>query len=293
MSKIENIAKPTWRWLFTVPFGFMTVYNLYRQEINPKLPPLITFLRNWQWTTWFLLLLLVSALILIEGLVRDKNDAQKNLRTYSSVKSESQSGGVTAGTIGAVNISNLPQNDKKQEQPQKPTVNWDSVEFLPWNPILSERAKCGIEVFNNKEQSIDDCSAELVEIYEEMEGQYIPCYGERKAELPCMLAWEISNEAVYEKIEIERSKHRYVGITYPDGWSSVGGYNQTYYVIRGKNFKYAWPNSRTVIAEIELSCKVNRESPIPKRIFAKILRQHDKFTVTEITNEPPKAFKQA
>lgn len=198
------------------------------------------------------------------------------------MKAKAKRGGQSVA-IGKNNFGTINQIFNKEQKQKTVPANWNSVKFLPWNPILSDRAKCGIEIINNKRQSIEDCYAELIEIYEEMEGQYFPCYGERKAELPCFLAWEISNESVYEKIEIESTKHRYLGITYP----SFGINNFTYYVIKGKNFTYGWSNSGNVVAEIEVSSKINGESPRPKRLFVKMSRQNNKFTVEQITNEFP------
>ena len=69
-SKWNYIVKPIWRWIVTIPIGLITAYDLYRQQINPNAPLIIDWLPNIQWFSWLLFLLLVIALIIIEGLWR-------------------------------------------------------------------------------------------------------------------------------------------------------------------------------------------------------------------------------
>ncbi len=107
MGKIKFKSKPNWKWLFTTPFGLMTFYNIFRQEINPNLPPLINFVKNWHWIIWLFLLLLVSAIIVIEGLLRRLKEAEKIAQANSLVRSEMQKGGVTAGHIETLTVSTV------------------------------------------------------------------------------------------------------------------------------------------------------------------------------------------
>lgn len=97
------------------------------------------------------------------------------------------------------------------EPEQKGSLNWSNINFTTWNPIMNNTtAKCGVEVINNSGDKISDCYVELVGLYDENDGEYIDTYAEIKSHLPCKLAWQIHNEFVYEKTEIESTDSRYL-----------------------------------------------------------------------------------
>ena len=60
MEKLQFIAKPKWWWLVGIPWGFLGAYNLYRQEINTKAPPIFDITDDVHWIVWFLIFLIVQ-----------------------------------------------------------------------------------------------------------------------------------------------------------------------------------------------------------------------------------------
>jgi hypothetical protein len=167
-------------------------------------------------------------------------------------------------------------------------ANWENVEFKSWSSNQGNLAKCAIEIINNKQENITDCYAELCHIYEKREGQYSLLIIGDEGELPCILPWGQGQEPIYDKIEIEIGKHRFLGMTYSEYVINI-----SQYVIKGKNFRYTWPENgrniyvRLIIAEMEISGKINDFQLKPKHLFVYIMRQHDYFEITEITTNPP------
>ena len=164
-------------------------------------------------------------------------------------------------------------------------IDWEGIEFKVWNPLLSDNVKGGIEITNNKAQDIDNYYVELLEIHQEIsENEYIGLYTPRKADLPCMLAWQINNESVYEKISIEIGKSKYLGIAYNKWWMS--GIERVSIV--GKNFEHPMSNDEIYILEVENSGKINGKSLRPMKHFVRVSLKNNRFVVEEIINELPK-----
>jgi hypothetical protein len=70
MGIIKLVLKQNWRLRYDILLGFLTLYNLNRQEISLLTPPLITWLNLNPWVIWLVLFLLLFMTIIIEGLIR-------------------------------------------------------------------------------------------------------------------------------------------------------------------------------------------------------------------------------
>jgi len=167
-----------------------------------------------------------------------------------------------------------PDNDK-------PHVNdWNGVDFLEWNPRMNHTsAKCGVEVINNGNSKISECYVELIALLEENNGEYINIYEEIKSHLPCILAWQIHNKFIYEKIEIERTDNPYLAITY----------NEEFLCIKGeKDFVYAWLPQGHVVAKIKIWGKIGKKSLPAKILFVEMFANSQRVTALAITEKLPK-----
>jgi hypothetical protein len=162
--------------------------------------------------------------------------------------------------------------------------SWDRVEFVIWNPSQVHRAHCGIEIINNKRTSLNYCYSEILNIYELRNQKYKHV----RVEPPHTLAWIINNKDSYEKIEIEPTKHKYVGLVFGTSWTGINGNYKNFYAVLGKDFSHNWPEEISeMIVEVEISGKIDNNSITPKKLFATIFRTGNEFTVTEVTDVRP------
>src|SRR6266511_5961913 len=98
MQKALRIIEILFGVLVGLPVFVMTVYNLYRQEVNPAAPPLINILPNWHWAIWLSILLFICvAMLILEHFRRNAEG--------SSVKSHADSRGQSLAAGRDMNIN--------------------------------------------------------------------------------------------------------------------------------------------------------------------------------------------
>lgn len=171
-------------------------------------------------------------------------------------------------------------NKVEEMKDEKASINWIGIRFEKWDARFSNvSARCGIEIINNSDYKISECYVELIELFEENNGEYINIYGELKSQLPCLLAWQIHNEFVYGKIEIEKTDSRYLAISYDEDYLCIKG---------EKDFRYAWSPHGHVVAEIKVRGKIGAESMSPKNLFVEMYRDGRRVTTKGITDKFPK-----
>jgi len=145
-NQVEYIAKPLWRWIFLVPFGFMAAYSVWRQEMNPNLPALINIVSDWHWSVWVLIILLVVVAIVIEGLWRYNRSISK---TTDHDYTNSVQTNLATGSVIANKISNSPISIQYQTEPTKlspprvdpivKTRKWGQLRWAGLSPAGNER----------------------------------------------------------------------------------------------------------------------------------------------------------
>ena len=64
MQKTKRIIKIVF-WVLGLPVSGITIYNVYRQELDISAPPLISILPNWHWAIWLSILLFIFIIRLI------------------------------------------------------------------------------------------------------------------------------------------------------------------------------------------------------------------------------------
>lgn len=164
------------------------------------------------------------------------------------------------------------------------TDEWKDMEVKAWNPEVGNFVQGGIEIANNKAQNIKDCYVELIEIYQkDKDKRIVGLYRERNTSLPSQLAWQINNDQLYERIEIEKSKRRQVAIAYSSWFIS----DVSIPSIKGKNFDHSISEGDSYFLEIEVIGKIHDETLMPKRIFVALSYLSHRFVIEKITNELP------
>jgi hypothetical protein len=100
MQKTLRIIEILTGGLVGLPVFVMTVYNLYRQEVNPSAPPLIDVLPDWHWAIWLSVLLLICLFIVILEFYRNssKDNSQQNTKTNNA----------KSGSIALQDVNNSP-----------------------------------------------------------------------------------------------------------------------------------------------------------------------------------------
>jgi len=250
--------------------------------------------RSIPWYFWVSVGLFIWVVGIVIELVKYHNRKPKETLTKIEKTPSAQSSNQSGGNVLAIGANYAPiyqgRNDEKKESPKKkPSPNWNKVEFSPWNPIFSNvSAKCGIEIINNSKHRIDECYVELIALFEKINGEYSNIYEETKSQLPCILAWQIHNRFVYEKIELERTVNRYLAVSYIEGTEGA----LYHFFIKGEeNFLYAWPleeGEGNVIVELKVFGKIANETLTPKTLFIKMFSNGRRVTTDEVTNEFPK-----
>lgn len=158
--KLDYIAKPLWRWIFLIPFGFMAGYSTWRQEMNPNLPPLINVVSKWHWSVWVLFSLLVVAAIVIEGLWRYNRDENRgSSRDYPIIKSKAKEQSQSL-VVGGDNYGQIIQlsNSEKQNETRIPR----SID-LPIEMVKNEES-IGVSVSSPHSDIDCRCTLESIEV---------------------------------------------------------------------------------------------------------------------------------
>jgi hypothetical protein len=135
----------------TAPLGIITAYDVCRQEINTRLPPLVQLLPNWHWAMWLSLLLLAIIFGLIFELYnRPKNDSEK----YSRIEARAENGGIAnAGNIFNAPVKQIVNPVKEKKEPPRiiaglldkdGNLSYKTsiyLELLPPHPDIEEAVK--------------------------------------------------------------------------------------------------------------------------------------------------------
>lgn len=115
MDKTVRIIKIVWWCAAVAPVGFMTAYNVVRQEINPEWPRLGNLLPNWHWGIWLSIFLTAIVLSLVfEFYFRTKNDSKNGV-------SNTQSASADRGGIAMQNVKDSPVNSNNTTA----NINWN------------------------------------------------------------------------------------------------------------------------------------------------------------------------
>jgi len=167
---------------------------------------------------------------------------------------------------------------------------WDGVEITEWSPRMNlTQARCGIEITNSSQNKLNNCYVQLISLYQESNDEYEDIYGELKSNLPCNLAWQINNEVIYKKIDIEKTDNAYVPVSYIQ--ESLGF---DYFFIKGeKDFKYVWETHESrVIAKVKIWITIGKET-ISKVLYIQMFSNGKRVITEKITNELPVFSKKA
>jgi len=87
-----------------LPVFVISAYNVYRQELRPSAPPLISILPDWHWSIWVNILLGICLLIVILEFYRRSSSS-------SGVQSHTETGAQSI-TTGGSNYGNVIGHQK-------------------------------------------------------------------------------------------------------------------------------------------------------------------------------------
>jgi hypothetical protein len=154
----------------------MFAYNVMRQELFPNWPPLHKVVANWQLATWLLLLLLVIAAIVAEGLWRRIKDA-KGGRQFRGTGSKSTIGQGVLVVTGEGNvftnttIQQISRSEESRDGGPAPRKRTPKIRIVPKEERSMSRDDTGhyayLEINNGETEDLSDCYVALVAAYAE------------------------------------------------------------------------------------------------------------------------------
>lgn len=168
--------------------------------------------------------------------------------------------------------------------------NWDDVEFVTWNPMITREAKGGIKIENNKNEVLENCEADMM-LHEsigkeqadsiELEEMFID------SEYPAGLYWWVDNKIFEGPIDIGRGKEAYLVIVYYDrdpGVEVLGEKNPEYmkYLIKTKKTAHIGLFTTQRLIKIRISANVENKPLLPKEINVKVDVYSDDDMIIEI-----------